>query len=141
MHNRTNRVVEALVPASLPTAEALTDALISEQRLLEELITILRRQRSAVSTDDRQGVDDTVFATHRVLATLGEARRRRRALNRMLGERENLSIEALDDVLGPRMTDALRAVRRELQRSARKLSHEVTVNRWLLREAFSGEAA
>jgi hypothetical protein len=138
MHTTTPRAIEALVPASLPTAEALANALESEKRLVEELITILRRQRSAVSADDRQAVDDSVFATHRVLATLGEARRHRHALNRMLGERETLSIDALDEVLGARMTDALRATRVRLQGSARELSREVTTNRLLLRKRYSG---
>ena len=82
-------------------------------------------------------MDDTIFATHRVLATLGEARRRRRTLNRMLGERENLSIDALDEALGARMTDALRAVRADLQRSARALAREVE-SRTVLRERYTG---
>jgi hypothetical protein len=141
MSTRTDLVVQALVPARLPTPEALADALSSEKRLVDDLIAILRRQRTAVSADDRQGIDDTVFATHRVLATLGEARRRRRALNRMLGEREDISIDALDDVLGVRMTDSLRAARGELQGSARVLSREVVENRILLRERYSGMEA
>jgi hypothetical protein len=132
---------EALVPASVPTAEVLAEALASEGRLIEELINIMRRQRSAVAVDDLQGVDDSVFATHRVLVTLGEARRRRRTLNRMLGEREDISIDALDDVLGPRMTDALRSVRETLQLSAQALSREVALNRQVLRKALaSGDA-
>jgi hypothetical protein len=130
--------VEALAPANPPSIDSLADALASERRLFDELIAIMHRQREAVSAGDRQGVDDTVFATHRVLATLTEARRRRRALNRMLGEREDLPIESLDEVLGARMTDLLRARRGELQGSARALSREVRVNRRLLRKAFAG---
>jgi hypothetical protein len=60
----------------LSPIDALTDALISERRLLEELITVMRRQRSAVGDDDLQSVDDSVFASHRVLVTLNEARQR-----------------------------------------------------------------
>jgi hypothetical protein len=132
---------EALVPASVPSAEMLTDALASEGRLIEELINIMRQQRSAVAVDDLQGVDDSVFATHRVLVTLGEARRRRRTLNRMLGEREDISIEALDDVLGSRMTDSLREVRESLRQAAQALSREVAINRQVLRQALaSGDA-
>ncbi|HEU4629165.1 MAG TPA: hypothetical protein VFS08_05445, partial [Gemmatimonadaceae bacterium] len=55
---------------------ALVDAHHSERKLIEDLASIMRRQRSAVAEDDLQGVDDSVFATHRVLVTLGEARRR-----------------------------------------------------------------
>ncbi len=137
----TYSAVEALSPSLAPSVEALADAMGSEKRLIDELISIMRRQRSAVAVDDLQGVDDSVFATHRVLVTLNEARRRRRALNRMLGEREDISIDALDEVLGARMTDALRAVRDGLQLSARALSQEVAINRQVLRQALAtGEA-
>src|SRR5438067_13579359 len=82
--------------------EALTDALINERRLIEEMIAVMQRQRAAVGKDDLQAVDDSVFATHRVLVTLNEARRQRRALNTLLGEREELGIHALDEALGSR---------------------------------------
>jgi hypothetical protein len=130
--------LQALAPAIPPSADSLADALASEKRLFDDLIAIMHRQRSAVSSDDLQGVSDSVFATHRVLATLTEARRRRQTLNRMLGEREDLSIDSLDEVLGARMTDLLRTARGELQGSARTLAREVSVNRRLLRTAFAG---
>ena len=72
--------------------DALHDALISERRLLDELIAQMRRQRAAVSSDDIQGVDDSTFATHRVLATLGQARQRRRQLNVLLGGSEDCTL-------------------------------------------------
>ena len=117
--------------------DSLADALATERRLLDELIVVMRRQRSAVSRDDLQAVDDTVFSTHRVLVTLGEARRRRRNLNTLIGQQENLGIHGLDDALGARMTDALRQARDELHRTARALSREVAVNRRLLRKALA----
>ena len=54
--------------------DSLTDALKTERRLIDELISVMKRQRSAVGDDDLQAVDDSVFATHRVLVTLSEAR-------------------------------------------------------------------
>ena len=129
--------VVALVPSRLPTAEMIADALASEGNLIDELVLIMRRQRSAVAIDDLQAVDDTVFATHRVLATLGEARKRRRTLNTMLGAREDTPIDALDGLLGSRMTESLRAVRKALQQSAKMLSQEVAVNRHVLRSALA----
>lgn len=120
-----------------PSAEMMIDALRAERRLVEELVAIMRRQRLAVSGDDLQAVDDSVFATHRVLVTLGEARRRRQTLNRMLGEREDLSLDALDDVLGTRMTSDVRDARDALRAAALLLSQEVAVNRTLLREALA----
>lgn len=117
--------------------ESLTDALLTERRLLDELIAVMRRQRSAVGDDDLQRVDDSVFATHRVLVTLNEARRRRRNLNALIGQREDIGIHALESVLGGRMTPALREARDELHSAARALSHEVSLNRRILREALA----
>jgi hypothetical protein len=118
--------------------DSLADALTTERRLLDELITVMRRQRSAVGQDDLQSVDDSVFATHRVLVTLSEARRRRRSLNTLIGQQEDLGLDALDDALGSRMTDVLRQAREDLRRTARVLSHEVSLNRRLLRLALTG---
>jgi len=117
--------------------DSLTDALLTERRLLDELIAVMRRQRTAVGQDDLQAVDDSVFSTHRVLVTLSEARRRRRNLNALIGQQEDLGIHALDDALGTRMTDALRQARDELYRAARALSREVAMNRRILREALA----
>src|SRR5689334_17749563 len=121
----------------LSPVDSLTDALATERRLLDELIAIMKRQRSAVGQDDLQAVDDSVFSTHRVLVTLSEARRRRRNLNALIGQQEDLGIHALDDALGARMTDALRQARDELYRAARALSREVALNRRILREALA----
>jgi hypothetical protein len=72
-----------------------------------------------------------------VLVTLGEARRRRRTLNTLIGQREDLGIHALEDALGPRMTPALRTARDGLHNAARALSREVALNRRILREALA----
>jgi hypothetical protein len=117
--------------------DSFTDALTTERRLLDELIGVMRRQRHAVGDDDLQSVDDTVFSTHRVLVTLSEARRRRRSLNTLIGQREDLGIHELEDALGARMTAALRAARDELHDAARALSREVALNRRILREALA----
>jgi len=121
----------------LSPVDSLTDALSTERRLLDELITVMRRQRTAVGQDDLQAVDDSVFSTHRVLVTLSEARRRRRNLNALIGQQEDLGIHALDDALGSRMTDALRQARDDLYRAARALSREVALHRRILREALA----
>jgi flagellar biosynthesis/type III secretory pathway chaperone len=125
----------------LSPVDSLTDALVTERRLLDELIAVMRRQRNAVGEDDMQVVDDSVFATHRVLVTLSEARRRRRNLNALIGAREDLGIHSLDEALGARMTPELRTARDELHDAARALSREVAINRRVLREALaSGDA-
>jgi hypothetical protein len=117
--------------------DALTGAVTAEVRLLEDLIGVMRKQRSAVAGDDLQGVDDSVFATHRILVTLGEARRQRRSLGRLIADTEDLGLRTLDGVLGERMTQGLRDARDGLRAAALTLSREVEMNRQILRSALS----
>ena len=117
--------------------EALHDALASERRLLEDLIAQMRRQRSAVGIDDIQGVDDSTFATHRILATLGQARQRRRQLNVLLGGTEECTLTELESMLGDLIDARLREARLRLQQAADLLAREVGMNRKLLREAIA----
>ncbi len=114
--------------------DALADALLTERRLVEELLAVIQRQRTAVTDDDLQVIEDSMFATHRLLVTLGEAKCRRRTLNTLLGQSEDVGILGLDKALGARMTPELCAARDSLHEAARKLSREVAVNRELLRE-------
>jgi hypothetical protein len=123
-------------PGSASTVEALASAVASEARLLEELILVLRKQRASVAAEDLAGVDDSVFATHRILVTLAEARRNRRAITGMLGEGEDVGLNGLEALLGGRMTGSLRAVRSELVSAASRLSREVEMNRDALRSAL-----
>src|SRR5690606_67270 len=108
-----------------------------EVRLLHDLIDVMRKQRLSVGADDLQGVDDSVFATHRILVTLGEARRQRRSLGRRIAGNEDLGLRALDDVLGDEMTDTLREARDGLRAAALVLAREVEMNRQILRNALS----
>ena len=134
-----------LAPETAPRAggvspamlEALYDALFSERRLLDDLIAQMRHQRTAVATDDIQGVDDSTFATHRILATLGQARQRRRQLNVLLGGSEECTLRELEELLGDRVDERLRDARLRLQQAADVLTREVGMNRKLLREALS----
>lgn len=127
----------AAMIAADPTVQALADALHSERRLLVNLATILRRQREAVAQDDLASVDDSVFATQRVLLTLKEAHRRRGSLNRLLGERQDLPLDQLDGALGERMSPVLATARGELRAAALELAQEVDVNRRVLRLALA----
>lgn len=116
---------------------ALHDALVSERRLLDDLIGQMRRQREAVSRDDIQGVDDSTFATHRILATLGQARQRRRQLNVLLGGSEEMTLREVEDLLGDLVDDRFREARQRLQQAADVLTREVGMNRKMLREALT----
>ena len=121
----------------LPLVKGLTDALQSEQRLIDELIGIMRAQRDAVAADDLQAVDDSVFSVQRVLHTLAEARKRRRALNVRFGQSEDVALRDLLESMGPYANDDLQGARDTLKVSARTLASEVTTNRQILREALT----
>ena len=125
---------QAVPPAAL---DALTEALVAEKKLIDELTSVMLRQRVAVGDDDLQAVDDSVFATHRLLLTLGEARKRRRSINRILGYDEELGVKQLADALGAHMTPQLQAARDSLQDAARRLSREIDINRRVLRTALA----
>lgn len=117
--------------------DALHDALISERKLLDDLIGQMRRQRAAVAADDIEGVDESTFATHRILATLGQARTRRRQLNILLGGSEDCTLRELEDMLGDQVDTRLRDARLRLTQAADLLTREVGMNRKLLREALT----
>lgn len=126
------------VPSQLVVArDRMIDALASERRLIDELIGLMRRQRAAVGADDLQGVEETVYAMQRVLCTLGEARKRRRALNVRFGHAEDLNLRDLENALGPSFTPHVHEARKALQQAAQTLSGEVAVNRRVLREALA----
>jgi len=116
--------------------EVLSDVLGTERKLLEELMNVMRKQRSAVETDDLQALDDSVFATYRVLATLGEARRRRKTVNRLLGGAEDMNVNDLEEILGDRATTDVIDARNALQQAAMQLSAEVDTNKQVLKLAM-----
>lgn len=125
------------VRGGVTAMEALADAVTSEVRLLEDLIGVMRRQRRAVGEDDLQAIDDSVYATHRVLVTLAEARRRRRSLSQLVAGVDDFPLRDLEQLLGEEMIDGLRNARDGLHAAALTLSQEVETNRQVLREAMA----
>ncbi len=126
-----------LDPHSPVAASALRDAFFSETRLLNDLITIMHQQRDAASRDDLATMDDSVFATQRVLHTLGEARRRRHVIYRTLGAPEDDGVPAIATALGSALTPELRYALDMLMMTASALAREVAVNRAALRQALA----
>jgi hypothetical protein len=118
------------------TLAALTGALRDEARLLAELTGVVHNQRAGVAADDVQTVDESVFGAHRILRTIGEARRRRRGLLDALVGSEDLAIHELDEALGILMTPELRQARDELQAAANLLSREIAINRRIIQDAL-----
>ncbi len=129
--------VDASLVSAASTIAALADSLRTEARLLGDLTTIMRRQRESVAHDDLEGVDDSVFSTHRVLVTLQEARRRRRTLNHVLGEGDDLSVVALEEFFNGDLPPIVAEAAQALRTGAVALQQEVSVNRRVLREAIS----
>ncbi len=117
--------------------DALTDAFRAETQLIEELTTAILQQRQAITHDDIDVVDDTVFSMHRLLLTLNEARARRRSIYRLLGYDETLGVRQLETVLGAKVTPALKLGRDHLRSAAERLSKEIGINRGVLREALT----
>jgi hypothetical protein len=125
----------AMMPA--PLIEGLIDTLKSERKLLDDLRAIMIRQRDAVSGDDLQGLDDSVFAVQRVLLTLSEARKRRRTLSERLGCDVDTPPRHLADALGHQGTDTVRLASQALEDAARELAREVAMNREVLRKGLA----
>lgn len=63
-----------------PDERRLLTAMEDELRLLGALRMTLARMDDALTRDDGEGVDEAVYAAHRVMRTLTEAQRRRNAL-------------------------------------------------------------
>lgn len=127
-------VTEQLANGTAPSGPAgrertvlpsLVDALQSETRLLRELSTVLIRQQDALSTGDTSAVEHGVHAVHRLLHTLSVARDRRRSINRMLGEPEELSCEELVLALGSAATPAIRLACHDLVDAGHKLGEQL----------------
>jgi hypothetical protein len=123
--------------AAVPLIDALIDTLGAERRLLDDLSAIMLRQRAAISVDDLQGVDDSVFAVQRVLHTMAEARKRRRMLLERLGADGDTAPRDLCDALGVQGTDQVRRACEALESAARALSREVAVNRDVLKQGLA----
>jgi hypothetical protein len=130
-------VAEPFAARDRVARDRLIDALSSERRLVDDLIALMRRQRVAVAADDLPSLEETVYAVQRVLCTLGEARKRRRALNVRLCQFEGLRLTDLEEALGSWFTPRVREMREALQDAARTLSGEVALNRRVLREALA----
>ncbi|HXC25041.1 MAG TPA: hypothetical protein VNU46_03935 [Gemmatimonadaceae bacterium] len=117
--------------------EALSHAIASERQLIDELAQVILRQREAVAADDLQAVDDSVFATHRLLIALGEVRKRRHSLNRLFGYSEDVGGEVVGGAFGAQMPPQLRSEHDALRQAARRLSKEIGINRGMLKKALA----
>ena|SRR5690606_12186199 len=119
------------------TPADLADALHTEARLLDKLVQVLLRQRDAIAAADVEGIDECVHSAHRVLLTLSEAQRHRRALFGTLAGTEDVPLRLLDQALGEAATTAVVAARDRLLDAAAVAGREVAVNRHVVEEAMA----
>lgn len=133
----------ALVMDTTPWGDMaeLARTLHTEIRLLGELGETLRMQREGVAHDDVEAVDDSVFRSHRVLRTLGEARRQRRALVERITGQQELPLRDWAPVFGHRLTPELRHACDRAQEAAAVVAREIEINRTVLRQALGSSNA
>jgi hypothetical protein len=110
---------------------------MKERRLLDELERVLVAQRKGISSDDLEALDESVFAAHRVIRTLGEARQRRRALLQLVGVDIDLPLRDLETMLGANATADLRTARNELLDAASRLAGALSANRHVVDGALA----
>lgn len=131
------RVHGAPLPRHAATPAGLAGAMETEARLLDALVQVLHRQRSAIAAADVEQIDECVHGAHRVLLTLGEARRHTRALLGTLAGAEDVPLRSLGQALGTAATTAVIAARDRLLDAAAVASREVAVNRQVVDAALS----
>ena len=113
---------------------ALTDTMITERRLLDDLIGVLKNQQIGVADNDITAVDETVYAAQRIFLTLRQARRHRRGLLIALMGQKEVTLGDMDVALGSGMTASLREARDDLQAAAQQLARQLEINRKVIEE-------
>ena len=115
---------------------ALSRALDGEAKLLNDLLVVLERQRDAVAADDLEQVDATVFDAQRILLSLGQARRRRRALLGLAAGNEGLPLGELHRLLGDAMDPELASAIDRVTGVADRVQRQMSLNRQILSGAI-----
>lgn len=114
----------------------LVGVLAAERKLIDDLASVLRQQREAVSHDDITAIDDSVFSAQRILLTLSQARTRRRTLLHVITGSEEVALGDFEGLLGPAATHTVLEARDALQASAQNMAHELQMNRRVLSGAI-----
>lgn len=129
-------VIHTPVAHTAGSIVALAESLRDEARMFDTLADILRSLRDAVASDDIDAMDQSVFATHRLHVNLGEAHKRRRQLNQLLGETGDLSVIVIADFFGGNVPREVGAAADRLAAAGRAVQREVALNRRVLRDAI-----
>ncbi len=130
------------IPVHVPDQDAgwtaaLTDTMLTERNLLEDLIRVLKNQQVGVANNDISALDESVYAAQRIFLTLRQARRHRRGLlNALMGDKE-VALGDLEQALGSGMTASLAEARDNLQMAAQQLARQMEVNRTVIKEVIA----
>jgi len=116
--------------------DQLLNALIDEGCTLQELGTILERQRRGVAENDQDLIEASVQALGRTLLTMEEARRRRESLLALLAGGEPLRLRELERVFGDPLPVALADARRSVQQLATTIARELAINHHIIDRAL-----
>jgi len=123
------------LPAEDPEwTTALTDTLVTERHLLNDLIGVLKSQQTGVADNDISAVDESVYAAQRIFLTLRQARRRRRGLLSALMGRREVTLGEIEGALGSSMTASLGEARDGLQAAAQQLARQLEINRSVIQD-------
>lgn len=122
--------------AGVVDAHRLAEALDTERRLLAELASVLHRLREGVAVQDFDLVHASTMSANRVIHTLGEARRLRRLILRILGGLDDEPLIELERVLGPEMTPEVVVARERLWTEEESVGNEIAANRRVWRHVL-----
>ena len=118
----------------------LANALVQEQRLIEELRQALLRQRAGIVSGDSEVIDGSAYAIARTLLTLEEAGRRRTSLTAAVMGRPGLALSDLESFVGV-LPAPLFEAREAIRRAAEATAYDLAINQRELRRALdAGDA-
>jgi hypothetical protein len=128
---------------AVATSARLTDlaeALVQEQRLIEELRQALLRQRAGMATGDPELIDGSDYAIARTRLTLEEARRRRASLAIAVVGRPGVALSDLESFVCV-LPAPLLAAREAVHRAAEITAQDLAINQRMVRQALeAGDA-
>lgn len=132
----TPAAVRSRIPGPGIGIEDLTATLELEGRLLEELLDVVRGQRVGIVFGDAERLDDSVFAAHRLIRTLTEARRHLHTIVSVLAGGDATGLDDVEALFDAEAAVVLRNLRDRVCKTARTLSSEMAVNRLLIRQVL-----
>lgn len=115
----------------------LLEALNSEAEEISKLTSSIEDQRAAIEQDKIDKIDESVFAIHRILLTLSEAKKHRIEVAALMGVDTEGGLSMLERLPQYESSEELYNAVSRLRASATSLSKLVRINRSILREALA----